>query len=66
MSYIRNPKKGRRVLEILLSKLPNRQRMNNSEVCMICGFIMGEINVCHLRCDNCGAEMDCSDKGSVW
>ncbi len=37
-----------------------------SEVCEQCGFLMEELQPCHLRCPNCGAHMDCSDKGSVW
>ena len=37
-----------------------------SEVCEQCGFLMEELHTCHLRCPNCGAHMDCSDKGSVW
>jgi len=35
-------------------------------ICMKCGYEMKNIQVCHLKCFNCGAEMDCSDKGSVW
>ena len=35
-------------------------------ICPRCAFEMGELSACHLRCTNCGAEMDCSDKGSVW
>ena len=34
--------------------------------CIICGSIMGEITVCHLKCLNCGAELTCSDKGNFW
>ena len=34
--------------------------------CTICDEEMEELSACHLRCDNCGSEMDCSDKGSVW
>ena len=37
-----------------------------NHICLRCGFEMGELSSCHLRCTNCGAEMDCSDKGSVW
>ena len=33
--------------------------------CPICDEEMEELSACHLRCDNCGSEMDCSDKGSV-
>ena len=32
-----------------------------SEVCFQCGFLMEELQACHLRCPNCGAHMDCSD-----
>jgi predicted RNA-binding Zn-ribbon protein involved in translation (DUF1610 family) len=35
-------------------------------MCPKCDFEMGSLSACHLRCPNCGAEMDCSDKGSVW
>gem|GEM_PF-1341471 len=39
----------------------------DSEIeCPRCGFMMAHIQTCHLRCNNCGAEMTCSDKGSVW
>ena len=34
--------------------------------CLRCGFIMTYIQTCHVRCDNCGAELTCSDKGSFW
>ena len=34
--------------------------------CPICDEEIEELSACHLRCDNCGSEMDCSDKGSVW
>ena len=34
--------------------------------CFRCGYDMTQIQVCHLRCLNCGTEMDCSDKGLVW
>jgi hypothetical protein len=35
--------------------------------CLICGFkTMKNITACHLRCSNCGSEMDCSDKGLTW
>ena len=34
--------------------------------CIRCGSIMGEITVCHLKCQNCGAELTCSDKGNFW
>ncbi len=36
------------------------------EDCDRCGFKMRNINACHMICPNCGAELTCSDKGSVW
>lgn len=41
-------------------------KLNESEICDVCGFKMKQIQPCHLRCPNCGAQLDCSDKGSVW
>ena len=38
----------------------------NSVECPRCGFTMTPIQVCHLRCQNCGNELTCSDKGSFW
>jgi len=35
-------------------------------VCIRCGYEMTEMTVCHLKCFRCGAEHDCSDKGSFW
>jgi hypothetical protein len=35
-------------------------------ICMKCFDIMEEMSPCHLRCPNCGCEMDCSDKGGIW
>ena len=50
--------------------LPNALQMRviklTKEICMKCFADMEEISPCHLRCPNCGMEMDCSDKGSVW
>ena len=34
--------------------------------CFICGHNMKSIQSCHLKCLNCGSEMDCSDKGWTW
>ena len=34
--------------------------------CDICGMEMISIQACHLLCPNCGANLDCSDKGSCW
>ena len=47
------------------SILYNARIMNKVE-CYRCGFQMIEIQPCHLLCPNCGAELDCSDKGFVW
>jgi len=40
--------------------------MKERKTCMKCFNYMEEIQPCHLKCFNCGAEMDCSDKGFVW
>ena len=37
-----------------------------TELCPICDTIMTDIQACHLKCLNCGAQLDCSDKGSYW
>lgn len=37
-----------------------------SEKCDTCGSIMTELQPCHLQCRNCGAQLDCTDKGTVW
>lgn len=34
--------------------------------CIICGFEMRELTVCHLKCFKCGSELTCSDKGNYW
>jgi ribosomal protein L37AE/L43A len=39
----------------------------NKQECPKCEFkTMRKMTECHLICENCGAHMDCSDKGSVW
>jgi ribosomal protein S27AE len=38
----------------------------DKETCDRCGHDMEKITTCHLICPNCGANYDCSDKGSVW
>ncbi|HET8856187.1 MAG TPA: hypothetical protein VFM28_01540 [Nitrososphaeraceae archaeon] len=35
-------------------------------ICPICKNKMSSIQACHLRCNNCGAELTCSDKGYFW
>ena len=37
-----------------------------AHVCLVCGHMMFKMQACHLKCPNCGAEMDCSDKGFIW
>ena len=39
---------------------------SDRETCDRCGNTMDNITACHLICNNCGANYDCSDKGSVW
>ena len=39
---------------------------SKNKMCDRCFGTMKEIQPCHLKCFNCGAEMDCSDKGFIW
>lgn len=48
------------------TKIVKSSSNSQNHICLRCAFEMGELSACHLRCTNCGAEMDCSDKGSVW
>jgi len=34
--------------------------------CPRCGFEMKHMQACHMICPNCGAHMDCSEKGLTW
>ena len=34
--------------------------------CPRCGRRMISIQACHLLCTRCGANLDCSDKGTFW
>lgn len=34
--------------------------------CPKCDFEMNKMTACHLICPNCGAHLDCSDKGNYW
>jgi len=34
--------------------------------CPRCYAEMKKITACHMFCSNCGAHLDCSDKGSFW
>jgi len=35
-------------------------------LCPKCNEVMSSMQACHLICKNCGAHLDCSDKGSYW
>lgn len=57
-----------------LKRLKRDGSMNNvmeaeqkqSVECPRCGFEMKNMTACHLRCNNCGAELTCSDKSFYW
>jgi Zn finger protein HypA/HybF involved in hydrogenase expression len=34
--------------------------------CLRCGFEMKYMQACHMICPNCGAHLDCSEKGLTW
>lgn len=34
--------------------------------CPRCGFEMKHLQACHMICPNCGAHLDCSEKGLTW
>ena len=34
--------------------------------CPKCNEVMASLHACHLICKNCGAHLDCSDKGNYW
>lgn len=38
---------------------------HDPKTCLNCGFRMIELKSCMLRCSNCGATKDCSEKG-IW
>tara|TARA_B110000014_G_scaffold218920_1_gene174206 strand:- start:900 stop:1052 length:153 start_codon:yes stop_codon:yes gene_type:complete len=41
-----------------------RTKMNQKYdeiICISCGEVMFKLQECHLRCPNCGGEIDCSD-----
>ena len=40
--------------------------MEGNSQCPKCGYLMTSLQACHLRCENCGAELTCSDKGLYW
>jgi len=35
------------------------------KICLNCGFKMVELTACHLKCENCGSEKDCSET-AIW
>ena len=61
MKYI-----GGRTYNAVKDASTNMKDMIKSRMCDRCGETMKEIQPCHLKCFNCGAEMDCSEKGLVW
>lgn len=46
----------------------NMKHIRSREIvlCPTCENIMSNLQSCHLRCNNCGAELTCSDKGFIW
>ncbi|HSF00039.1 MAG TPA: hypothetical protein VLA48_04010 [Nitrososphaeraceae archaeon] len=44
----------------------NEKQKKEITICPICKNKMTYLQPCHLRCDNCGAELTCSDKGYFW
>ena len=44
----------------------NRWVDNKDIVCPRCEETMNKFTTCHMICPNCGAHLDCSDKGSFW
>lgn len=40
--------------------------MKEEITCPRCGTKMDDMQACHMVCGNCGAHLDCSDKGSFW
>jgi hypothetical protein len=34
--------------------------------CPKCNEKMNKFTACHMICPNCGAHLDCSDKGNYW
>lgn len=34
--------------------------------CPRCGKALSDMQACHLICENCGLQLDCSDKGWIW
>jgi len=40
--------------------------MKEEIACPRCNNKMDDMQACHMICSNCGAHLDCSDKGSFW
>ncbi len=40
--------------------------MSEKTKCPRCNEVMSFMQPCHLLCKNCGAHLDCSDKGNYW
>jgi hypothetical protein len=40
--------------------------MKEEITCPRCDNKMVDMQACHMICPNCGAHLDCSDKGSYW
>ena len=53
-------------VQIALATFDHLKKPKNVQRCPMCKYDMVAIQPCHLFCFNCGAQMDCSDKGSVW
>ena len=51
-----------------ISQVQSEKKKEDEEErrCFRCGFAMFSIQSCHLRCENCGSELTCSDKGLFW
>lgn len=41
-------------------------KMKTKVKCPRCENYMSKMTTCHLICDKCGANLDCSDKGNFW
>ena len=44
----------------------DKEQKKEITLCPICKNKMISLQTCHLRCNNCGAELTCSDKGYFW
>ncbi len=47
----------------------DESKVEQSKECVICpkcNSEMQSIQICHMQCMNCGAHLDCSDKGNYW